>query len=196
MWFFVLFDKSYRAYDSEHSVRLFVSIEVPSDVRQKLLALRKDIPISNAALTQPHCTLCFIGETPEARLSEIIAKLSTVKFKPFQITAQGIGAFPSLQNPHVVWVGLHSQDSQELTKLAQDINVALNVPQKDFIGHCTLTRLKPNEVSEKTRKMLKKYEKTLFGVFPVTSFELKQSVLQSAGVSHIVLKTFNNTVFV
>ncbi|MFH0713200.1 MAG: RNA 2',3'-cyclic phosphodiesterase [Candidatus Micrarchaeota archaeon] len=177
-------------------MRLFVSIEVPSNVRQKLLALREDIPISNAALTQPHCTLCFIGETPESQLSEIIAKLSTVKFKPFQITAQGIGVFPSLQNPRVVWVGLHSQDSQELTKLAQDIRTVLNLPQEDFVGHCTLTRLKPSEVSEKTRKMLKKYEKNSFGVFPVTSFELKQSVFHTGKAVHIVLKTFKNTVFV
>jgi len=55
-----------------------------------------------------HVTLRFFGETDPARLPEIEARMrkAAASTAPFEISFDGVGAFDSLEDPRVVWIGL------------------------------------------------------------------------------------------
>jgi 2'-5' RNA ligase len=55
-----------------------------------------------------HVTLRFLGETPEEKLPEVEGRLreAAAKTAPFEIVYGGVGAFDSLEDARVVWLGL------------------------------------------------------------------------------------------
>ena len=55
-----------------------------------------------------HVTLRFLGETPEADLPAVEARLRDAASRrpPFELVYGGVGAFESLDDPRVVWLGL------------------------------------------------------------------------------------------
>lgn len=167
-------------------MRLFVSIGIPSKVKQNLgtvCAELEKLGISTST-SQLHCTLCFLGEVPQSKVQEITEKLARIEFKPFSVTAKGIGAFQSFSKPRVVWVGLRSD---ELLNLASQVRDTLGIREtRSFKPHVTLARLtQPHGLAS-----LAKYQNADFGSFTVESFELKQSILSTKGPEHIVLKSF------
>ena len=55
-----------------------------------------------------HVTLRFLGETPEDKLPEVEAHLraAAARTAPFELVYGGVGAFESLEDARVVWIGL------------------------------------------------------------------------------------------
>ena len=55
-----------------------------------------------------HVTFRFLGETPDAELAEVEARMrrAAALSAPFEIVYGGVGAFDSLDDPRVVWLGL------------------------------------------------------------------------------------------
>ncbi len=174
-------------------MRLFVSIEIPRKIKEKMAPLISEL--EKAGVTpvkqqeQLHCTLCFLGEVPESELPAIKKALLTVQFKEFSIDVASIGAFPSLKNPSVIWVGLKSC---ELNTLAKEVALALKVESRPFVAHCTLARVKTQGVN---LGFLQKYSKIRFGTFILRSFELKKSALSSKGAKHEILFSLRNSSF-
>lgn len=81
-------------------MRLFVSIELPEDVRRHLGHVQKRLePIIKAKWTAPeqfHLTLKFLGETPDHQLPQIISALGGVRLDiPITLQTSGIVCFPS-----------------------------------------------------------------------------------------------------
>lgn len=174
-------------------MRLFVSIDIPAEIKQNLTSIYAELNHAGAKTTpfeQLHVTLCFIGEVQENQLAGIIDKLSQVSFTGFQITVSGLGGFPSLEKPRIVWLGLQSN---ELTQISQDIHKSLGITQeREFHPHVTIARIsKPTSLIG-----LKKYQRSVFGAFKVDGFDLKQSILTNKESTHSVKKTFKTRVFV
>ncbi len=93
-------------------VRLFVAINPPEAVRERIgvgtAELRR---LGGVRWVDPgalHITLKFIGASDEGRANEVAASLRRVAagHAPFDVGLSGVGAFPSLQRPRVVWVGV------------------------------------------------------------------------------------------
>lgn len=57
-----------------------------------------------------HTTLRFLGETPEADIPEVKARMrrAAAASRPFELVLGGIGGFESLDDPRVVWIGLEA----------------------------------------------------------------------------------------
>lgn len=85
-----------------------------------------------------HTTLRFIGETPEARLPEILALMSraAARTAPFEIVYGGLGAFESLEDPRVAWISL-SAGVEKLKALARLLG---REEPRPFLPHLTLGR--------------------------------------------------------
>lgn len=147
-------------------IRTFVAVDLDTDLRKTLgwtqvqvkdrimpevLRLAPDVRIQWVRPDAVHLTLKFLGDIAEARVEEIHRALSaTVLARPrFSVEVKGLGVFPDLRAPRVLWVGLSGQPGQidSLVRLAEDVDVALHglgFPRelKPFSPHLTLARIK------------------------------------------------------
>jgi 2'-5' RNA ligase len=109
---------------------------------------------------------------------------------PFVLTANGLGGFPNLTRPRVLWVGLG--ESQKLNGLHQGIDERLEGlgferDERAFNPHLTLCRLKTREASLSAARLLSGVAEDLSMDFRVDSFVLFKSVLSSRGAEHTPL---------
>jgi 2'-5' RNA ligase len=96
--------------------------------------------------TNLHCTLRFLGNTTPAQGAQVRAALQALspEVAPFRLTVAGVGAFPHLGNPRVLWFGLGG-DVAALAALQARVE-ALTVQAgwagetKPFAAHLTVAR--------------------------------------------------------
>ena len=131
-------------------MRLFTAIDIPTDVKDHILALlnrlRPLAKISWSPVENLHITTKFIGEWPDPRLDEIKRALSAVSpAAAFDIEVRGLGWFPNPRHPRVFWVGVDGgQPLRALAHATEQAVAALGVPveQRPYSPHLTLARIK------------------------------------------------------
>lgn len=127
-------------------IRLFVSLEMPEEVRARLEALCCDVP--GARWTDPeqlHLTVRFIGEVEGHVFEEIRDGLGAVCVEPFELTLRGVGHFPPRGQPRVLWAGIERSEALTLLRQRVDRNLGrAGVPAegRNFSPHVTLGRLR------------------------------------------------------
>jgi len=131
-------------------MRLFIAVNLPSDERDRLqreagVLRAARLPVRWVSADALHLTLKFLGEVADARVPEIEQAMTRVagELPPFELELRGLGAFPNLRTPRVVWVGVHAPP--ELARLAggvEDAMAGLGYPHEDrpFSPHLTLGR--------------------------------------------------------
>ncbi|MBR4743137.1 MAG: RNA 2',3'-cyclic phosphodiesterase [Oscillospiraceae bacterium] len=122
-------------------MRLFIAIPLGRVMKERIGAVQEEFrrqrvrgnytPAENL-----HVTLAFIGEFGDP--DRVLDAVSTVRFRPFRITLDGIGRFDRLW-----WTGVSK--SPELEKLAHNVRYALaenGIPfdRKRFRPHITILR--------------------------------------------------------
>jgi 2'-5' RNA ligase len=109
---------------------LFVAVHLPPAETERLYreteSLRESrLPVRWVALPSLHITLKFLGEVADARvaqLTEILARTAAAH-PPFTLSVHGIGAFPNLRRPRVLWVGTDS--APELLTVQDAVEMSL-----------------------------------------------------------------------
>lgn len=136
-------------------LRLFVAIEIPSDVRDLVDAavapIREMFPRAKWVPKQnQHVTLKFLGSTyPRLvdRVTEAIGDVATAG-QPFETRVDGLGAFPSQRRAAVLWAGLDDAGGR-MSALASALDTALAKEfapeERAFTPHLTVARFKPPE---------------------------------------------------
>ncbi len=141
------------APDAEPRCRLFVGVMLPEPVaaavEQRVIApLRRAVPDADwVSADRLHLTLKFLGEQPAGLVAPLSARLADVAAgeRAFQLTLSGVGAFPGMQRPRVIWLG--GRDAGECTRLAHRVDdacEAFGIPRDDraFRPHVTVARLR------------------------------------------------------
>ena len=135
------------------SLRLFIAVETPGDVREALGEVRDRLAASGADVRwesndKLHCTLVFLGETDDSALVTIheTVRQSCAGFAPITVAYRGIGYFPDNRRPRIVWAGIEDPRG-ELGRLQETIASDLAVAghpgdDKPFHPHITLGRVK------------------------------------------------------
>jgi len=175
-------------------MRLFVAVDIDDLIRDRIKPLLAELSgINGIKAVEPenlHITLLFLGEVTESRVSKIEENLSEIDFEPFRISFERVGAFPNLNSPRVVWIGV--REGGELTSLANNVYERLKKlgfrRDKEFRAHLTVGRVKRKnpEVSE----VIKKHSSESFGEMEVKSFSLKESILTPKGPIYRDLRVF------
>jgi len=167
-------------------MRVFVAIEITSDkIINSISKFQSEININAkpVELHNLHFTLQFLGEISQDVVEKIIVALKSVKFSKFMVDFKGIGVFPKLKFPRIVWIGTDEKGGKLLTELAKNVeNVLLPLGftvDKPFKPHITVFRIK-NKIGD-IEKELNKFKLVDFGTQEITGFKLKQSVLSSKG---------------
>ena len=173
-------------------MRVFIAIDLPEEVKEELQKAQSSLKSEKDKITlakELHLTLKFIGEVTEAEVENIKKALSEIRFRPFELTLDRTGVFPSEKYIRVVWAGI--EGNKELQQLAKDIKEALPEYKEDypFSAHLTLARIKylenKTEFVDKVKSLKIKPIK-----FKVPEFRLYSSKLSPKGPVYDVLAAF------
>lgn len=148
-------------------LRTFVAVEISGEVQSRAGILMDRLRVSGVKaswtkLQNIHLTLKFLGDTPETLLPDVCRAVikGAATVEPFELTFRGAGAFPSLQRPQTLWIGV-KVGMAEITELHAAIDEALfklRYPKERgrFTPHLTLGRARggtPEQFAE-LRKLL------------------------------------------
>jgi RNA 2',3'-cyclic 3'-phosphodiesterase len=167
-------------------VRLFVAIDLPEEIRERLRGPQDQLRKSSARLNPVdpaliHMTLKFIGEVHLDAVAKIIAVLSGVTFAPYPLHITGIGSNNPRQ-PRVIWCEIADGGaSAALHAQVEDLLLPLGIPRDDrpFRSHATLARVKQSDPS--LPAVIRAIPPGEFGECMVQSFRLKKSTLTPRG---------------
>ncbi len=167
-------------------MRAFVAVEISNDeVVNSITKFQSQINIKAKPVEAHnlHFTLQFLGEISEDISQKIKQALKTIEFSAFKINFKGLGAFPKMKFPRVIWIGTDEIGGNALVDLAKKVESVLAplgfISDKPFKSHITIFRIK-NKIGD-ISKDLEKFESYEFGSQEITKIKLKQSVLTPQG---------------
>jgi 2'-5' RNA ligase len=180
-------------------IRAFIAIELPPELKKELTKVETQLKINSPPVIkwiEPgsiHITLKFLGETSDAILDDLILAMeeSVVGVSPFKLDVRQLGAFPGVDRPQVIWVGV----SGEMEKLKQlQKNLEKNTEQlgfkresRTFSPHLTLGRVRDGARPDDIQRIGKLLNETVFTALHninVNQINLMKSVLTPTGAIH------------
>ncbi|MCI4362831.1 MAG: RNA 2',3'-cyclic phosphodiesterase [Thermoplasmata archaeon] len=159
------------------------------------------IPVSSAELSglpaplEPHLTLRFWVDLEERRVPFVFEALdaAAARSRAFRLELAGVGAFPSVDRPRVVWVGI-GRGGIELgglqRALAEELVARGEAPEpRSFSPHVTLFRVRSAAGLPRARSALEVGGARSFGEIVVDRVELHSSRLGPGGAVHERLRS-------
>jgi len=136
-------------------MRAFIAIELPEAIRsglqqeiETLRALPSGRAVRWASASGIHVTLKFLGEVAADRTDDIVKIMADVAagHSPFELCVRGLGAFPNVCRPRVVWMGTQDRSGQlaHAQKELEDrlSRVGFERESRAFNPHLTLGRVR------------------------------------------------------
>jgi len=179
-------------------MRLFIAIQLPNKIKEKLVEIQKFIaPLGKLKLVEKenlHLTLYFLGEVEKEKVNMLYCNLKNLSdISSFTLSLKGIGSFPSISYPRVIWVGVE-EGKEEVYLLHSKINECLTSigfkSEKSYHPHVTLARLKILREKKRWTEVVEKYASTHVGEFKVSEWVLMESKLTKKGPKYSVLHNF------
>jgi len=149
-------------------MRTFIAIEMPEDVRTSLQDFQERLRKRgmHASWVKPevmHLTLRFLGDIAEEQvntLSSFLEAAYTGVTAPVLLT-RGIGAFPTIRKPSVVWAGIETLagEMDSIQRIAESGSriVGLSPETKPFHAHVTLARMRKRDNVQLVSQLLTPY---------------------------------------
>ena len=141
-----------------------------------------------------HLTLKFLGNIEADQVDPVAAKMAEAArgIGPFILGAKGVGVFPNIRRPRVVWAGL-AGDLGQLEGLQRNLDAALSAigfagEKRSFKGHLTLGRFKGRMDSQQVAQALEQYSGFKTQTFTAQQLVLFKSQLEPKGAVYSKLK--------
>ena len=178
-------------------IRSFLAIELPKPILRKIEEVQADLRSAHADVRwvspeKIHLTLKFFGNIEESRIDSIFKSIeeSVRSTSPFSLEVRGVGAFPSMKSPRVIWLGL--ENGQSLTSLQKQIETQLEKigfqsEDRPFHPHLTLGRTKSSRGKNELAGRMEKHKEEEFGDFQVERVILFKSDLKPSGPIYTAL---------
>ena len=180
--------------------RAFVAILLDDAVRAAVAAVIERLrPLGGSVAWVPaanlHLTLQFLGEQPEDRLAAAEAALqaAAAQSAPIEAVLHGIGAFPGLERPRILWVGL-AQGALEVRALQARVAEAIAAEgfpkeERPWHPHLTIGRVFDDRrwrlaAGPALRTALARAATTTFGTLRVAEIALMRSDLLPSGARY------------
>ena len=179
-------------------LRTFVAVEIPAEVRAALAAVQSHLRQRRvrARWVRPqgmHLTLKFLGDIPADQVPSVAGALRTAAgvHVGFSLAAAGIGVFPGLRRPRVIWAGF-SIGAGPLACLQARIEeglaaVGFSREDRPFRAHLTLGRCSEPVAPAVMAEAVNFFAGKCFGEFGVRGLVLFQSDLTPDGPVYAAL---------
>ncbi len=180
-------------------IRTFIAIDLPPGVRSALGELQEQLRRSGARIrwvkpTGIHLTLKFLGDIEPAQVNAVAQAMrqAAASAAPFRLTPMGCGAFPSIKQMRVVWVGLDG-DLDPLHRLRQRLETVLEplgfpLEKRPFRAHLTIGRVKDRGRLRSLQNALLALQDFRLEDFDVTEVVLYKSELRPDGARYTPLE--------
>ena len=127
-----------------------------------------------------HLTLFFLGPSVRRdRLAPVADALGAIaeEIAPFEIAARGVGAFPNLARPRVIWVGLHGDALAGLAaRVAEAARRCGFAPERRaYSPHLTIGRVRSLSSPGRLRRAFNEAAESSFGVSRIDRVMLYRS---------------------
>jgi len=133
-------------------VRSFVAIEVEEPARAAIAAYLTTLRarVEHVAWTPPenlHVTLKFLGGVAAEHLVSLAERLAVIAAAqpPFTVAYAGVGAFPSVARPQVLWVGAAAPELAPLAAIVDEAAATVAEVAREhrrYHPHVTLGRVR------------------------------------------------------
>jgi 2'-5' RNA ligase len=188
--------------DNPEQIRSFIAIELPEEAKEGLARLRRRLERDehkSVKWVDPkgiHLTLKFLGNISAGQVAQITAAVEEASggISPFHLEISGLGAFPSVRQPRVLWVGVGGE-TDKLSRLQQGIDSALAAlrfsrEERPFVPHLTLARTREGASGPERRSFSELVSSTIFEdkyPFEVEAVKLMRSQLTRTGAIYACL---------
>ncbi|UCD72216.1 MAG: RNA 2',3'-cyclic phosphodiesterase [Syntrophobacterales bacterium] len=182
-------------------IRSFLAIELPPTIAQGIERVQGDLIQSHADVrwvepSRIHLTLKFFGDIDKEACDEIIDAVGKAVsgVKPFSLTVKGLGAFPSIKNPRVIWLGIED-DGEVLKSLQRAVEEDLRRigypgEERKFKPHLTLGRVRSGRGKSGLLVRMEDLFHVDLGEFRVDRLVLFKSDLRPTGPIYSELRDF------
>lgn len=181
-------------------IRSFIAFDIANNtvlnrifsIQTHLKELDLDLKIVNPQ--NIHITVRFLGNINPTIVEKIYETIKSTQFEPFPIQLQGLGIFPNLNHPKVVWVGI-MQGADQLKKIFSQLEPkiqALGFPKDPygFSPHLTIARVKTGKNKQKLAEFVTKKNDFDLGTINADCLKLKRSQLSPKGPIYSTLRDY------
>jgi 2'-5' RNA ligase len=179
-------------------IRSFVAFDMDSEaVLKSLAAVQAQLVRTGADLkvVEPkniHITLRFFGNVTAKTVEEIFEGMKKVQFTSFDAKICGVGAFPDVRYPRVVWAGI-TEGADKLRGIFSQLEPQLRSlgfapDSKGFSPHLTIARVRSARNKAELAKFINEHAGYEFGAVRAACLRLKKSDLTPRGPIYSTLK--------
>jgi 2'-5' RNA ligase len=155
-------------------IRAFIAVELPSGLKNELAELETQLKKASPPVVKwvdpnsIHVTLKFLGEVSEDSIEELMLAIEEAAqgILPFQFEVRGVGAFPNLERPQVLWTGVKGELDKiaQLQKRIESNTEQLGFPRESrvFSPHLTMGRVRDEAGPNERRRLGKLLADTTF----------------------------------
>ena len=181
-------------------IRSFLAFDIESDTVLNRLAAAQNLLVQTDAdlkLVEPqniHITVRFLGNITPAMVEKIFEEMKQVQFVPFNVQIKGLGAFPDLRYPRVVWAGI-TEGADQLKNVFSQLEPRLRglgftPDHKGFSPHLTIARVRSGRNKAQLAEFITENANYDFGTIKAQCLRLKKSDLTPKGPIYSTLKDF------
>jgi 2'-5' RNA ligase len=176
-------------------IRAFIAVEISKEGKAFLEKLSTELQRTRADVKWVraagiHLTLKFLGQVREDMVPVLGEELTPVfsEFRPFSIQISGLGAFPGLGRPRVIWAGL-SDSSGTLPLMAARLEDTLEGfgfvrEKRPFSPHLTIGRVRSNTGLGEMVEAVRERTDIAGPLFTADHAVLFQSILKPSGAEY------------
>jgi 2'-5' RNA ligase len=179
-------------------IRTFIAFDINNpavlqkftEVQDSLVRIGADLKL--VAPQNIHMTIRFLGDVPARMIDSIHESMKKTDFSAFNCQIHGVGVFPHLGHPRVVWAGI-SKGSDELKSIADQLENGLRQlgfrpDPKGFSPHLTLARVRTGRNKAEFAHCIQEMEDYEFGIVKADCLKLKKSLLTPKGPIYSTLR--------
>ena len=181
-------------------IRSFIAFDLENEqvlsrlTQAQKLVLETGADLRLVAPQNIHVTIRFLGDISPGMVEKVYETMKKIEFKPFTVQIRGMGVFPSLNFPRVVWAGMTNGVEQLrsiFTQLEPQIRtLGFQADAYGFSPHLTIARVRTAANKQNLAEFVTKKGDFEFGTIQANCLRLKRSQLSSKGPTYSTIKEY------